>query len=94
MGRNDTGTPAFGLVPLSRIRYRYSRISTNMVFSTWEPPPVIPQARQYYVLKRGTKPKTGVPVPFPLKGGSKSGIFFLAKFHLFHQYALKLTKNL
>jgi hypothetical protein len=52
----------------------------------------VPQARQYYVIKRGTKPKTGVP--FPLKVESESGIFFLVKFHLFNQYALKLTNNL
>jgi hypothetical protein len=64
------------------VAYHYSRISTDVVFSTWDPPPV-PQARQYRILKRGTRAKTGIS--FPLKSGSEIGIFFLARFHLFHQ---------
>jgi hypothetical protein len=64
------------------VLFRYSRISTDVVFFTWEPP-LVPQARQYCILKRGTKPKTGVP--FPSVSSSESGILILANFHFLYQ---------
>jgi hypothetical protein len=61
------------------VRYRYSQMSTNVVFSTWNPPPV-PQMRQYRTLKRGVSTEAWKPEwnfcpgqfpPFPSETGTR-----------------------
>jgi hypothetical protein len=60
-----------------------SAVNQPCGISMWDPPSGL-QARQFLVLVRGRRPKTGQP-SFPLLRCSGNGIFILADFHFLYK---------